>query len=288
MDIKSNSFIVFNARTAKDLKTNTSFFLKFTVSALGFDHMLKKTLFKDLSESLTCLFGAHLARSYSERFNLVEMDAINSENSMSRVELGNKAKHSISESNASGDEESATNTTPHNLCGYQHQLSVSSMTAAISGSASNPSLGLSDSRNKLVDLNSFFYKTLLRGGFNQLHQSQYDVCYFEFDHSQITGKLTETASVDESNLKLLKFLNKVAFHFENLTSIDENDVANAQCDVVKFLKCYDKNYDTNAGALAYAKTKMGGASVTELVIRIFCVLIWHNSAITYESLFATR
>ena len=188
LEIKSNSFIIFNARTSKDIKTNSSFFLKFTVSALGFENMLKKTIFKDLTESLTCLFGTHLARSYSERFNLAEVVAADPG---PKAEIIDKKKPSKSEVTPS-EEEAPTNT-PHNLCGYQHQLSVASLTAALTGPNNSGLLGMAEIRDQstMIDMNSFFYKTLLRGGFNQLHNHLYEIFPFEYEPSQIKPKATK-------------------------------------------------------------------------------------------------
>jgi hypothetical protein len=289
LEIKSNSFIIFNARTTKDLKANQSFFLKFSVSAIGFEHMIKRTIFKDLTESLTCLFGSHMARAYSERLNSLESDLANSQ--AVKSESTDKKTSKNNETNAM--EEPIVTNTEHNLCGFQHQLSVASLTAAICGGNNDiGSLGLVDNQNKLADLNSFFYKTLLRGGFNQNYTHLYEIFSFEYDDIQIQAKShVDHVSLDEeSNLKLLKFLNTLAFYFENHSNnkAEEENSNEEESSVVRFLKVYDKNYDTSVNALNYAKTKVGGASITELVLRIFCVLIWHNSSITYESLFATN
>jgi len=228
-----------------------------------------------------------MARAYSERLNSLESDLANSQ--AVKSEQTDK-KTSKNETNAMDTfmEEPVVTNTAHNLCGFQHQLSVASLTAAICGSNSDiGSLGLVDNQNKLADLNSFFYKTLLRGGFNQNYTHLYEIFSFEYDDMQIRSR-GDSVSLDdeESNLKLLKFLNTLAFYFEN-HKVEETS-NDDESSVVRFLKVYDKNYDTNVNALNYAKTKVGGASITELVLRIFCVLIWHNSSITYESLFATN
>ena len=82
-----------------------------------------------------------------------------------------------------------------------------------------------------------------------------------------------------SDLKLLMLLNKLAFYFEsNEGSTNENEYA------LKFLSVYDKNYETPLHALNYAKSKLGGVGVTELVLRIFCALVWHTSSVTWENL----
>ena len=164
------------------------------------------------------------------------------------------------------------------------------MTAALSGNSGFSLLGLADNQNKLADLNSFFYKTLLRGGFNQNFIHFYETFPFEYDDIQATvtsNSNSATSSENDDNLKLLTFFNKLAFYFENnQNKIEEDSNGDDTNDVVRFLKVYDKNYDTNANVLNYAKTKVGGSSITELILRIFCVLIWHNSSITYKSLFS--
>ena len=56
LDLKSNTYIQvsFNLPEGIDLP---SFFLKFTVSAIGYDKLTNKIVLNDLLESITCLIG---------------------------------------------------------------------------------------------------------------------------------------------------------------------------------------------------------------------------------------
>ena len=265
MEIKSNTYIVFNIRTNKDLKLNSLFYLKFTVRAIGFDQLSKNVLFRDLTESLTCLFGSHLSRSYSERFNMNELGVSTKQESI----LERKLSKIDETSAATEDNQLVSGCQNLMLCGYQHQLSVQSSTLAIGGS-------INTHKNKLLDLNSSFYRTLLRGGFNDLNKSLYETASSDYDLSKSNPDSTE-------DIELLKLLNKMTNFFEVIANgLGEEDDAK---EVRSFLKLYEKNFESNAMAVSYAKSKMGGLSITELIMRIFAVLIWHHPAIKYQDLF---
>jgi hypothetical protein len=154
---------------------------------------------------------------------------------------------------------------------------VTSLTAAMAGAASPCGSSGFGGPNKLADMNSFFYKTLLRGGFNQLNHNLYETLPYELKFNAYTT----TKSYD---FKLLKFLNKLTNYLNDAAEAWDNS-DDTRDGIVRFLRVYDKNYDTTATAINYARAKIGGVSITELVLRIFAVLIWHNSSITSDSLF---
>lgn len=75
---------------------------------------------------------------------------------------------------------------------------------------------------------------------------------------------------------LINDLNNI-FRKTEHTDKDKSDLK-----VLSFLKLYDKNFETYEAALAYARNKMGGLNLSELVLKIFSCLIWHTPSIKNE------
>ena len=241
MEVKSNSFVVFNIKSNKDLKQISTFNLKFTVSAIGFDHLTGKFHLKDLTELITCLFGSHLSRCYSSRFSLVPVIEKLCENK-SKLTEPTKSGSETAEVQSAAVLNTDSKTNP--FFAYQK---ITTTTSSLSGSLSASSIN----RNKISnDYNSDFYRILFRGGLN----------------------LPNTPG----NIKLLELLRSI-FNF-----YDENELTDM---TIKFMTLYDKNFHSKVNACAFARNKLGGLSVSELVLKIFVALIWQNPSVKYEDLF---
>lgn len=74
MTIHSNFTLVFSIRSNKDLRASSTFFVKFTVRAFGFEKPIGRVLSWDLTEAVECTLGAHMSRVYSRRMNMHDFD----------------------------------------------------------------------------------------------------------------------------------------------------------------------------------------------------------------------
>lgn len=256
MEIKSNTYIALNIRSNKDLKLTNTFFLKFTITAYGFEQNIDQVVFRDLIESVTSLFGTHLHRAYYERFSLSEtLEAIAEPASSNR-------KLSVERRNSK--DESAPNEKQFLLCGFQHQFSVNSSTHNLIGSPAND-------KNKIInDLDHEFYRILFRGGFNEKFRNYYEESN-EDSQSGLTSNLSDN--------KLLQFLEKLMNYF----GCEKQD---EKIELQKFMQLYEKNYESYEKIIDTSRTKIGGVNLSELILKLFCALIWQNSSILYQDLFS--
>jgi hypothetical protein len=264
--IKSNSYITFNIRSNKDLKQSSSFFLKFKVTAYGYDKLSSRIQFNDLTLLLTTLVGLHFGRVYLQR----SLESESTKTSCHKENDHTQTTTKLTNETSSGDNKQFM------LVGYQHQLSVASSMQSLNNT-------LDTDKNLLVnDLNSNFYRVLFRGGFNKLNV---------YSHDQVS--IQHYCQLNENNQDhlLLEFLNGLNNYFSLIKTVDinsEDALAALEAKTEKFrefMKLYDQNFETEKKVLVQSKTKIGGMNVTELIIRIFSALIWHNSSIEYNDLF---
>lgn len=136
LELASSTFIQFVMQLNKEqLDKQESFFVKFTVAAMGFDKLTNRVHLTDLLESLTCLIGGHLSRVYSIRF--ISIESLNSR----------FCRHS--QQQAEGDPIS-----------MDKRLNKKSS----SGSSATAESGSAEIQGYINDLNSEFYRVLFRGG----------------------------------------------------------------------------------------------------------------------------
>lgn len=115
----------------------------------------------------------------------------------------------------------------------------------------------------LLNFNSEFYRIMFRGGI-------------------ASNKNKRTNLKTDNNMKLLSFLNKLMNFYKSI------DVEPEDTDVLEFLRLYDaKSFTSTKSALIYAKGKAGGIELSELILSIFCCLIWHQPSIKYDHIFKT-
>ncbi|CAF0766591.1 unnamed protein product [Brachionus calyciflorus] len=231
MEIKSNSYLTFKIRSSKDLKLNNSFYLKFNVSAYGYDVPLNETTFVDLLDSLTSLFAMHLNQVCSKLMKEPNEIIDNSEGLKSALEKSNSK------------DESQEKTPEFLLCGFQHQLSINSSTQALIGASVNDQI--------FTDMNHEFYRILFRGG------------------------LVENETTLKDN-KFYQFLVKVSNYYTDETNKDL---------IQNFMSLYDKSYESQEKLLKSCINKIGGMAINEIILRLFCAILWQDPSINYECLF---
>ena len=264
MTIQSNSTLLFSIRSSKDLKQTSSFFLKFKVTAYGHDKLTTPVQFSDLSEVLSGgLIAKHLARVYLQRTVELDrlVDAITHKPALLPPQKPTSSSASIKEDYASSPSQTDVPNKSFLFFGYQYQFSVASSMQSLSDSLS------ADKNRLLTDMNSVFYKVLFRGGF--------------FD---------EKSTVNSQNSKLLEFLNSLSNYVAQVRSISESDSDYSKFEpttncVRNFMRQYDSGFESEQKLLESCRTRIGGLAVTELVVRIFCALIWHNPSLNYERMF---
>lgn len=255
MSIKSNSYILFNIRSSKDLRQTTSFFLKFKVTAIGFDRLCSSVTLDDLNDSITSLIGQHLFKVYLRQRRSLE-DCFNKTVNQN---------HSLNMPSTTQKQDDAGKSS-FLLLGYQHQMSVVSNTQFLT-------LNVDKNHQLLGDFNSSFYKVLFRAGLSSLSNKP------------------DQPPVSSENSKLLDFLHQIGNYFTQIKSVDvNNEKQMAELDaetqsVREFLSIYDRNYETDKRALSSLRLKPGGLNTTELILSIFCALVWHTPSIKYDTLF---
>ena len=117
----------------------------------------------------------------------------------------------------------------------------------------------------LLNFNSEFYRILFRGGM-----------------ASSSSKNKRTNFKTENNTKLHNFLNGLMNFYKLIDTDSENT------DILEFLRLYDaRSFPSSKSALIYAKGKAGGIELSELILSIFCCLIWHQPMIRYDHIFKT-
>lgn len=135
------------------------------------------------------------------------------------------------------------------LCGFQHQFSVNSSIQA--------QIGLSEKNMAITNMSHEYHRILFRNSF-----------------------YNSSGQNNPSEKKLHSFLLKISSNFSNwLHSVNNQDSKKIQ----KFLGLYDDNFfNPNTDWL---KHKIGGLAVSEIIIKLFCAIVWHDTEINYEKLF---
>ena len=238
IQIDSDSSIIFNIHSTKDLKLSNQFFLKFTVNAYGFNQAVNKPRVHDLLHLLSSLIGTNLHRVLSEVYK-TNYDTAQIERSCKSANLEKQ----------SSKDESLDKT--FLLCGFQHQFSVNSLTQAqVESSAKNQAM---------INMSHDYYRFLFRNGYQNI-----------------------TLEKNSSNQKLHTFLSLTCNDLSSwLNYSDNKDWKKNQA----FLALYDKIFCNPEKSFGLLKNKMGGQSVSEIIIKIFCAIVWHDSSINYEDLF---
>ena len=263
MEFKSNSYISFNVHSNKDLKLNNSFYLKFSVTAYGFEELRdNKIQIKDLCDSITCIFGNHLSRCYMQRLYqsaYISYKADQSLNTKHADHIQCSSSPKMENENSEYIASSLSSSSVMHIDAKTNPFFAYQQPSVLASHVSSSSSSSNTKQKIFNNYNSEFYRILLRGG----HES--------------SNELTTEANEDNGDALLSEFL------INDLNNIfrknDFTEKAKDDLKVFSFLKFYDKNFETYDSALAYARTKMGGLNLSELVLKIFSCLVWHTPSI---------